>query len=313
MAAEQRLDTFARGQVLGQVQLLLSRAGVVGVVPTPLEVVADLAGVRETIDISQLPAELIAAKPSWWKRLIGAYLYKAEAMFVDWDLPNARVRFTQAHEVGHRLLPWHEAAYHLDDQRILGFVGERLEQEANLAAAYLLFQGLEMNRLAGDLETGIRAPLTLAGRFGASRHATIRHYVDHHPEAVALLVIGQYPNGQGRLPILMYSQSGGFESRFGQARDHLCSPSVVPLGDLISLSFAELQAQAKLEGTSEMDEVELRDLDGQRHAFGLEVHFNGRVHLAMLSPKRRIRLGRRIVSVSKPESRLTLTRAAVEP
>src|SRR5260370_685729 len=80
-----------------------------------------------------------------------------------------------------------------------------------------------------------------------------------------------------------------------------------------SSTFAEMQAQAKLEGTSEMDEVELIDVNGQRHAFGLEVHFNGRVHLAMLSPKRRIRLGRRIVSASKPEFRLTVTRLAVEP
>jgi hypothetical protein len=170
-----------------------------------------------------------------------------------------------------------------------------------------------MNRRASDLETGIRAPLRLAGEFAASRHATIRHYVDHHSEPLGLLIIGQYPDAHGGLPVFMWSQSPEFESRFGQARDHLASPSVIPFGDPARSEFARLQAQAKAEGTSDRGEIALVDRDGRHHDFILEVHFNGRVHLAMVSPKRRIRLGRRLVATTDLPRRFTLRAASAEP
>src|SRR5205085_493732 len=115
---------------------------VAGVLPTPLDVVAEMAGISEVIDIGDLPAELIAKKPRAWKRILGALLYREQVIFVDRTQPEPRARFIQAHETGHEIIPWHRRSYELDDEvGLFRETKEQLDLEANLAGAYLIFQG----------------------------------------------------------------------------------------------------------------------------------------------------------------------------
>lgn len=115
--------------------------------PTPLEAVADAAGVAELVNIRDLPEDIRVAKPSFLRRILGAYLYRTDTAFVDLSQPRGRKRFIQAHETGHKLIPWHEASYHLDDEgRLFRDTDEKLELEASFAAPMLIFQGTGSTR-----------------------------------------------------------------------------------------------------------------------------------------------------------------------
>ena len=92
-----------------------------GIIPTPLDVVAKAAGITEIIDISQLPRDIEARKPPALKRILGALLHREHVALVDLSQPEPRARLTEAHEIGHKVIPWHQAAFQLDDEeRLLG-------------------------------------------------------------------------------------------------------------------------------------------------------------------------------------------------
>jgi Zn-dependent peptidase ImmA (M78 family) len=76
-------------------------------------------------------------------------------------LVRGRAWFTEAHELGHCVVPWHREAY-VDDERTLFSDTELvLELEANLAA-HLIFQGRPFFERALDYPLSLRTPL-LAG------------------------------------------------------------------------------------------------------------------------------------------------------
>src|SRR5262249_23678955 len=124
--------------------------------PTPLEDVARAAGVLGFEPIENLPAEAESGKPSYWKRILGAVVFPTRVIYVDQMQEGGRASFTKAHETAHVLMPWHETAYLLDDERRLFFgTREELEAEANLAAAHLIFQGHRYHQEALESETSI--------------------------------------------------------------------------------------------------------------------------------------------------------------
>jgi hypothetical protein len=96
--------------------------------------------------------------------------------------------------IGHQIIPWHEAAFQLDDlERLLGTTRDQLETEAYLAGGHLIFQGQHFLKHALDYQVTIATPIALAPDYGASRHATIRYYALHHPDTVALLAARPMP------------------------------------------------------------------------------------------------------------------------
>ena len=179
---------------MGLSETVLQAADVIDVLPTPLDQVAKVAGIAEVVNIGDLPDELVTARPKSWRRILGAYLYRAETAFVDLSQPIGRQRFIFAHETGHKIVPWHARAFHLDNETcIFRDANEELEEEASFAASLLMFQGARFHARALDYETSLQAPISLADQYGASFHASIRFYVEHHPEPVALIVAGRSP------------------------------------------------------------------------------------------------------------------------
>ncbi len=210
------VDPFLRRQIIAMAEAALRAADVVGVLPTPLERVGEVVGVAETIDIGDLPDDLTIAKPRSLRRILGAYAYRTNTAFVDLSQPVGRRRFIQAHETGHRLIPWHESSHRLDDEaRLFRDTEDELEDEANLAGTLLVFQGGRFHAQALDYENSIRTPILLAEEFGASYHASIRYYVEHHPEPIALVIAVRGrgsaqrhhpPSGSGRTPRSMHDR-----------------------------------------------------------------------------------------------------------
>lgn len=284
------INELARRQILAATEQALRHADSYGVVPTPLKIVGEAAGIEDVIDISQAPAE-IAPKRSRLRKWLGAYLYRAETVFVDLSQPRGRARFIEAHELGHCVVPWHRDAYIDDAQTLFSDTELMLELEANLAAAHLIFQGRPFFERALDYPVSLRTPLLLADQFDASLHATIRYYVEHHVEPLAVLILGRYRRLDGTVPIFIAVESVAFRERFGPIATRFPSGSFPldngnPLGPLVRSSHLAVEPPQL--------ELPLRDLSGASRRFVAETFFNNRCYFVTFAPSTRLRRGRRI-------------------
>ncbi len=289
---EPEINDLARRQILAATQGALRAAGVLGLVPTPLEAISRIAGLGGVVDISDLPPDLKAKKPAAWRRILGALLVRERTVFVDGAQTWPRRRFVEAHEYGHWLIPWQRASYHLDDERRLSpETKERYEVEANLAAAHLIFQGPEFIKRALDVKVGIQTPLALSAEFAASCHAAIRYYVEHHPDAVAVLVTGQMVGMDGAVPVFHRLESRAFRERLGTLRDQFPGARL-PIRDGDGQPFGDILWASRLE-TAPRKEMILYDLRGGRRPFVVESFFNGRNYFLLLAERRATRFGNR--------------------
>jgi hypothetical protein len=289
--ANAHINELARRQILGAAQRALKAADAFGMIPTPLDELGEAIGVLEVIDISELPVELAVEMPSALRKLLGAYWFKAETAFVDFSQPEGRARFIQAHELGHRVVPWHEGAFVDDEQRLFRETEEMLELEASLAGAHLIFQGQPFFERALEYPISLKTPLLLAQTFKASLHATIHYYIEHHPEPVAGLIAGQIPRQDGTVPIFRSLESPTFRSRFGPLATRFPTRSL-PLGDVKPLG--PLLAQARVAVDPPATPVTLIDLNKAKQRFVAETFFNQRCYFVMFAPATRLRSGRRI-------------------
>jgi hypothetical protein len=288
------INPFLRRQIMGLSEAVLQAADVVDVLPTPLERVAKSAGIAEVVNIGDLPDELVTARPKSWRRILGAYLYRAETAFVDLSQPMGRQRFIFAHETGHKIVPWHAKSFHLDNETcIFRDANEELEDEASFAASLLMFQGARFHTRALDYETGIQAPISLADQYGASMHASIRFYVEHHPEPVALLVAGRHPRSDQTVPIWLSVESRAFVERFGTFRS-LMPDRGVPLAPGAAHPIGTLALAAYNGSDLASEKMRLTDLAGDAATCNIETFFNQHCLFIMASTRSFFRRGRRI-------------------
>jgi hypothetical protein len=286
-----RINDLARRQILAASEQALRQADALGIVPTPLAQVGDALGVEAVIDISHLPEEVAIKKPSALKKILGAYLFPAKTAFVDFSQPEGRARFIQAHELGHRVVPWHEGAFLDDERRLFQDTEELFEDEAKLAAAHLIFQYRTFFERALEFPLSLRTPILLAETFNASLHATIRYYAEDHPEPLAVLIAGRYRRVDGTVPIFLGSESPSFRERFGPIIARFRTQTL-PLGDTRPLGPLLVEARTAVDPPS--TPVVLRDLNREQQRFIAEAFFNQRSYFVMFAPATRFRVGRRI-------------------
>lgn len=177
--------------------LHLKRAGALGRLPTPLDdlvVAAGLLDVTETETfkeafLASLPERARAAFNSTWQKVRGIADLRERAVFVPKTTSLPRVLFATGHELGHQVLPWQKVnTAFLDDEYSLSPEAEELfDLEANFFAAELIFQGRRFTARVRDYKPSFDAVFVLADEHGASRHATLRRYVEEHDEIIALV------------------------------------------------------------------------------------------------------------------------------
>jgi hypothetical protein len=286
------INDLARRQIHSAVRQALRQADAYGVIPTPLGDVGEAIGTTQVVDISQLPEDLVVSKPSALKKLLGAYLYRAETAFVDFSQPEGRARFIQAHELGHRVVPWHAGAYLDDELRLFRQTEELLELEANLAGAHLIFQGSPFFERALEFPLSLKTPILLAQQFKASLHATIRYYIEGHPDPVAGLIAGRFKRVDGTVPIFLALESQSFRKRFDPIAARFPDASLPvdngtgPLGPLL--------VEARDTADTASNPVILLDRNRTQQRCTAEAFFNQRCYFVMFAPATRLRHGRRI-------------------
>jgi hypothetical protein len=294
---------LARRQIARLAEDALQRSEAVGVLPTPLAAVQEALGIVERLDMSDLPAAVEAKKPRAWKRILGAYLRDERVVFIDREQPKVRQFWTDGHEAAHAMCRWHGEILRLDNESTLfRQLHPGVETEANFGAGQLVFQGGRFHRRALEDQIAIATPLALADEYGASRHATLRFYVEEHPYPLALLVCGRYPYADGTLPIWNSIQSASFERRFGRLQDQLPGGRL-SLGEGEGAPLAEIVRASRLALGAPSTVLKLADRRGRERKFLAEAFFNTRCNFVLVVDQKAARLGRRVRLASAASGR----------
>ena len=181
---------------------MLRAADVRGQLPTPVEDIVAAAGLHRGSD-DMFDESVLARAPHELRNVVRGLSGKVRAMldrrerevYVHPEIQiESRRNFQTLHEVGHDILPWQAAlAYADDDQRLSWSTQIRFEQEANQAAAEMMFQRDLFTTMAAEYGIGFAAIVELCERIGASIHSGTRRYAETHRAPVCALVLDQKP------------------------------------------------------------------------------------------------------------------------
>jgi hypothetical protein len=275
---DDRVPGFTRARIARVCEDALRRSGALGVLPTPLDAVLEAAGVRDRIEVP--------AATALTDRLLGAVWFEQRALFVDRRQSVPRRRFTEAHEAVHLLCPWHAAVLRLDTAaELFGPLARGIEAEANYGAGQLIFQGAAFQDEALRHERSLSTPFALAARYGASQHAAAHHYVESHPEPMALIVAGRWPAADGALPAWRSIESRSFQRRFGRLGARLCR-TLLTVADERGAPLAAAIEEARRSSRPVVAALRLPDRGGRSRWLRAEVFNNRHCHLVFIGERR---------------------------
>lgn len=199
------------------------------------------------------------------------YIPDRRRILLDASLPELKHRWSEGHEIGHSLLPWHEAIMLGDNSLTLTpACQEEVEAEANFAAGRLLFLRERFTEEARSLEPSIEAVRALKEIFGNTLSTTLYRVVESFGAdrpLVGMISGHPHPSKRGRdfdpsRPCRHFIQSPAFRRHFGKI-------SEVQL-------FANLSGYCGGQGGGPLgeDELVLIDDNGDGHRFHFETFFN---------------------------------------
>ena len=111
---------------------------------------------------------------------------------IDDTVRKSKQNFLKLHEAGHHELPTHRKLFRIFqecEKTLNPEVADLFEREANNFARFVLFQGEAYRTIAADHAFGIKTPMKLAEKFGASIYASCREYVRSNHRACAVYVL----------------------------------------------------------------------------------------------------------------------------
>jgi transcriptional regulator with XRE-family HTH domain len=218
------IDEAERRIIRSQVLALLRRSDALGIIPTPLDHVLEVAGLvaageirldeREKRDLRRVFGSLV---DTVLNKLQGVIHLRAREIWVQPDMYALKKRFVIAHEIGHDILPAHrERAYLDDDKRLRHEVELAYEREANHAAIEILAQGDRLRREADDSPLTITLLSELSSKYQISMQAISRYVVEQTQRQAALTL--RFRGNTGAVGPMHVYCSASFESQFGWAR-----------------------------------------------------------------------------------------------
>lgn len=204
--------------------------------------------------------------------LSALYLSKWRSIFLDPRLPDKKHRWSEAHEIGHTLIPWHGNAAFGDNRHTLSpECRRRIESEANFAAARLLFLGDRFGEEARWREPSIDTVLELQRLFGNSITTTLYRLVESAARGRPIVgLITRYPS----------TESADDNHEPAARREHFVrSPAFARhfkgvKEDELFKHIATYCKQDYWGGPLGESELVLADDNGVRHRFHFETFFN---------------------------------------
>lgn len=234
--------------------------------------------VSEVFSRMRVAGQQVFQRPTLLKEAIAKlslkalYLPDSKRILLDADVPELKHRWSEAHEIGHSVIPWHEGMMYGDDRVTLApSCHETMEAEANYAAGRLLFLADRFNEEAMSSPPSIALIRQLSSHYGNTITSTLWRFVEQveGQRPMVALVTG-HPHLSRRKtdfdaanPCRYCVHSPLFRANFGRLTE-------VDLFGIVT-GYSGSQRAGPL-GESE---VLLVNDDGQRHLFHFETFFNG--------------------------------------
>ncbi len=198
------------------------------------------------------------------------YLPDRKKILLDGDLPEKKHRWSEAHEVLHSLIPWHEDVMHGDNRHTLtSACQEEVEAEANYGTGRLLFLRDRFTMEVNDLPLSIESILGVKKSFGNTISSTLWRFVETvgatrpmvgmitgHPHASR-----RSANHDAKNPCRHCIQSAAFATRFSR------------LTEIEMFSAVSSYCGAQTGGPLGERELILTDDNGDEHEFLFETFF----------------------------------------
>jgi len=201
-------------------------------------------------------------------------------ILIDTDEPLLKHRWNEAHEVGHSIIPWHEAMLHGDNHRTLKpACHHKVEAEANYAAGRTLFLQDRFKQELLDSPLDLTAVKALRKTFGNTITSTLWRAVEQADSPVlgVVSVHPQYPPHDFNLtaPCKYFIRSPAFTAQFSNVTE------------LAAFGVMQTYCNWKKRGPVGEAEVILTDDAGESHVFYFESFCNTYETLTLAAYRRK--------------------------
>lgn len=231
----------------------------------------NVSWLEERIHEIKVAGKQVLARPTLMLDVVRKLKLKAlilpdrKRILVDEELPAPKQRWSEAHEITHDVLPWHDGVAMGDQARTLSITCHRqIEAEANYGAGRLLFLGNRFGQqLADEADISFETVKALKSIFGNSMTTTLWRIVENLDMA-AFGLVSIHPQEQaepGQGPIRYFIRSRAFEEQFPNADE------LFLFGCLRAFCFGR-------RGPIGQGEVVLSDASGASHVFRAEAFNN---------------------------------------
>jgi hypothetical protein len=234
----------------------------------------DDSAIQEVVHQLRVAGQQVLARPTILKDVIGKLGLKAlllpdrRRILIDAETPDLKQRWSEAHEIGHDLIPWHADTMLGDNKSTLTpTCHEQVEAEANYAAGQLLFLQGRFTEDANSLPLSFESVKKLNVRYQNTITTTLWRYVEQNP-GLMVGAISDHPlrprtMASKRNPLRHFIRSPKFADQF----------SGVTENDLFRAMTT--YCEGKNGGSLGVGEVRLFDRQGLNHIFHFETFFNG--------------------------------------
>lgn len=226
------LQSFELAAVERQAQDLLNRASAWGRFPTPVEDILSAANLRVAPKgmfdaaaflayVKKKTTQAAQALKSALSKVLGLYDANEQIIHIDDSVGASKQTFLKLHEAGHHELPTHRKIFSLFqdcEQTLAPAIADQFEREANNFARYTLFQGNAYKQMAADMPMGVKTPITLSKKFGASIYASAREFARTNHRACLVYILEPIqltPGVPAYADVRRIEASPSFEQQFG--------------------------------------------------------------------------------------------------
>ncbi|QKD20583.1 ImmA/IrrE family metallo-endopeptidase [Mesorhizobium sp. NZP2077] len=156
------------------------------------------------------------------EKVRGVFDVQADLIHIDTSVTETKQNFIKLHEAGHKHIPHQRPMFKWIqdcDKSLSPDISDQFEREANIFAAVVFFQDSRFAQMAADSSFGIKVPLALSKKFGASIYASLREYVRRNTRACAVIVLNPVevcPLLGMTSPLRRVEISPLFQKRFGE-------------------------------------------------------------------------------------------------
>ena len=129
-------------------------------------------------------------------KVLGLFEPYDRLVMIDKTVPTPKKPFVKLHEAGHGFLPHQSGLFGLihDCEKTLDpDITDLFEREANVFAVEVMFQGATFAAEAHADTFGMKVPMQLAKKYGASNYSAFRRYVTTNPAACCVIVLDTNP------------------------------------------------------------------------------------------------------------------------